>query len=418
MWKCNKCNKTVPGKPMPPIRCNCGIVDNNPIYELDIIENKKRYNSLEFYNGLENNKFTSKRSEISINDFKNICVQCPNFTGTRCEYATGGCEESKINLWQYWLRKGNCPIGKWTPNKSLGVVNNLAVVSCYYNPCHYQRPKENYFRYKEGIEKDNVPLYTIELAFDDDEFEIDSTFKIRGTREKHLLWQKERLLNYAIKQIPLEYDAIAWIDMDVLFDNEHWVDQTKHALQFNHVIQPWETMLFLDLEENSTYERKSCGWYYANKKDEYKNLGIAHPGFAWAARAEWIRKYGLYDYMVTGGGDSMMLPGFTDCYLYIIESLNSNWIHHTRQWSKAVYKEVQGKFSFIPGTIRHLFHGDRRKRMYVKRWKLLKDAGFNPATDIYIDDNCLLTWTDFAIQEKSDMVKWIKLYFNLRDEDG
>lgn len=42
-----------------------------------------------------------------------ICRVCDRFTGTRCSLATGGCEESRENLWSHWLRRGSCPEGQW-----------------------------------------------------------------------------------------------------------------------------------------------------------------------------------------------------------------------------------------------------------------------------------------------------------------
>ena len=44
---------------------------------------------------------------------REVCHECDRYTGTRCELATGGCEESRRNLWTHWLRRGKCPEGKW-----------------------------------------------------------------------------------------------------------------------------------------------------------------------------------------------------------------------------------------------------------------------------------------------------------------
>ena len=40
-----------------------------------------------------------------------------------------------------------------------------------------------------------------------------------------LLWQKEALLNLALKHIPGHIQYIAWIDCDVLFEDDHWITE-------------------------------------------------------------------------------------------------------------------------------------------------------------------------------------------------
>jgi hypothetical protein len=44
-----------------------------------------------------------------------------------------------------------------------------------------------------------------------------------------VLWQKERLLNLAIKLVPLHVKSIAWLDCDVIFDRPDWADSRALA---------------------------------------------------------------------------------------------------------------------------------------------------------------------------------------------
>ena len=48
---------------------------------------------------------------IALN--RSTCLVCPRHTGVYCSLATGGCEESRCNLWSHWLRRGKCPEGRW-----------------------------------------------------------------------------------------------------------------------------------------------------------------------------------------------------------------------------------------------------------------------------------------------------------------
>jgi hypothetical protein len=45
-----------------------------------------------------------------------------------------------------------------------------------------------------------------------------------------VLWQKERLLNLAIKSVPLYVKNIAWLDCDVIFDRSDWADRANAQL--------------------------------------------------------------------------------------------------------------------------------------------------------------------------------------------
>src|SRR5262245_1464322 len=83
-----------------------------------------------------------------------------------------------------------------------------------------------------------VPLVTVELSFDG-HFELSGTdadilIQISGGA---LLWQKERLLNVAVRCVPQNVDAIAWIDCDVLFENEDWFRDAESQLAKVNIVQ-------------------------------------------------------------------------------------------------------------------------------------------------------------------------------------
>ena len=62
-------------------------------------------------------------------------------------------------------------------------------------------------------------LFTIELAFDD-HHQIppgDRVYRIKGSLPANLMWQKERLLNILMENIPDDYRHIAWCDGDIVF---------------------------------------------------------------------------------------------------------------------------------------------------------------------------------------------------------
>ena len=120
----------------------------------------------------------------------------------------------------------------------------LAAVSCFFNPMKYKRPVENWRRFREAL-RDDVPLYSIELSFDG-EFQTDCTWKVQGNIQDHLMWQKERLLNLAIERVPDKYDKIAWLDTDLLFLHDTWVEDVEELLDEKPVAQLFDRVVALD----------------------------------------------------------------------------------------------------------------------------------------------------------------------------
>lgn len=303
------------------------------------------------------------------------------------------------------------------PEAPFQPIQRLAVITSYFNPCGYQRIRENYRRFQDGLERAGVELFTAELAFEEQPFEIpDATLQLRGS-DRNLLWQKERLLNLLIPRLPEDVDAIAWIDADILFLNPDWPAATCQALERRAVVQLYRDSYTLLPQGDLQHVKKSTGWYYAHDPARFTHFGHSHPGFAWAARAGWLRRHGLLDDCVTGGGDCLMVKGMADCTLYIERWLNPEWRTSIDAWASAVQAEIDGAFGYVPGAILHLYHGSRENRRYVERWSYQTDYAFDPQADIERDTNGLIRWTEQALAEKPEMVRRVREYFALRRED-
>ena len=101
-------------------------------------------------------------------------------------------------------------------------------ITSYYNPVRYKRRLSNYRMFRANLD---IPLVTVELSFDD-EFELgqndaDRLIQISGGA---VLWQKERLLNLAIKAVPSNVKNIAWFDCDTILQRPDWVEEANRQL--------------------------------------------------------------------------------------------------------------------------------------------------------------------------------------------
>lgn len=289
---------------------------------------------------------------------------------------------------------------------------NLHVITCLFNPADSYRLRENYHTFRRHL--GDVPVTTVELLFPGQQRstapEDPRAFVIAGDRHRHGLWQKERLLNLAIKTLPNDCDAIAWIDADVIFERGDWVDATCHALERFHVCQIWSNAWWLNQVDGIDRRIESIA-----SKMNRQSPDWGHPGFAWAARRDFLEGTGgLFDCDPIGGGDTWMMWGFTGrCRNESMVSsppLTDAW----ERWAARALEVTQGRVGLVPGGVYHLYHGEYQNRSYVQRTKAKADYHFDPGRDVRIDDMGLYEWTG----ANPGLEQFVRDYFPSRQDDG
>lgn len=90
---------------------------------------------------------------------------------------------------------------------------------------------------------------------------------------------------------------------------------------------------------------------------------------------------------------------------------HSEWQPVVRAWCNSFGPHNVG---FIPGNVRHLFHGYRSDRHYRERHVLLSTHRYDPQTDVRIGENGLLEWCS----DKPDLHAAVREYFMSRNEDS
>lgn len=310
-------------------------------------------------------------------------------------------------------RRGLSP-GHVYPRLPHRPIERIAAITCHFNPCGYERLETNYHRFAADLPED-LDLWTIELAFGDELFRLPDgsrMMRVRGT-ERHVLWQKERLLNLLIEQLPAEYDAIAWLDADFLWLNPAWVEDAKRRLETHAAVQLFDHVQDLDPDGQSIMRLPG---YVHHRKTTGK---IGRPGGAWAARRDCLAS-GLYDRHALGGGDQAMLYAWEGRPEELPSRLNysPSWLEHYQAWAAEAYAGVQGSLDCVPGDVLHLYHGTRANRQYGERYQIFQEHAYDLSTDVEIDpDTGLLQWTEFALDRKPEMVRRVRDYFWQRRED-
>jgi hypothetical protein len=307
------------------------------------------------------------------------------------------------------------------------MASDLWAITSYFNPCRYKTKRDNFDIFMAGMKRANVNLLVVELAFDDEEFELpesEGTLRLRGSG---VMWQKERLLNVAAAKLPASCTKVAWLDCDLIFEDPNWFERTSEALDRFMVVQPFDVAVRLprgvqyddgDGEFYTSYGRIFHQRPALARTGEFVHHG--HTGFAWAARRELFDECGLYDACLTGSGDHLMSHAFaagmrhSPCMPRIIGRQQEHYIRHFLAWGTKARDLVAGKLGAVPGKLLHLWHGDLVNRRYGEMNQQFKTFDFNPDRDMRYDENGLWEWNEAP----EHLRQWASDFFWLRREDG
>jgi len=301
-------------------------------------------------------------------------------------------------------------------------------ITCYFNPVGYHRRLENYRMFRQRLK---VPLVAVELSFDD-KFQLtpgDAEVLVQ-VHSSSILWQKERLLNVALKSLPDGCDKVAWLDCDILFEKDDWVERASRALDEFALLHLFHERNELPMDFTSdTPEWKSC----------LKSRSVVHTmalgettaqeaslsggplkgltsGLAWASHGDVLDQHGFYDACIVGSGDKAILSaalGTFDDFARTRE-MNLRSTEHYQAWAKPYFERVRGRIGYLLGGIFHLWHGDLHNRRNLERHRLFAQFNFDPYTDIALDPNGCWRWNS----DKTEMHTFVKNYFESRKEDG
>jgi hypothetical protein len=265
------------------------------------------------------------------------------------------------------------------------------------------------------------PLFVVECAIDDDlEMALPSEPFLRF-RSHAALWQKERLLNEAIRQLPERFTKVAWIDADVLFANADWAVDASRLLDEFAVVQLCEQIVRLPRGRHA-YMGHGEVWdsfaaVYRNEPNAMLGGDFGahgHTGIGWAARRSVLEHGGLYDACIVGGADHFIAHAFcgdweSACITRMMGA-NSSWHRHASEWAKSVYPLVRAQMGVVPGAALHLWHGDMASRQHARRYEPLHLASFDPARDIERDEIGSWRWSG----DKTDLYEAVGRYIKAR----
>lgn len=301
------------------------------------------------------------------------------------------------------------------------IEEKLNVIIVISNPCQYAR---RYILAKQFIERmkneDYVELFIVELAYNNQKFIITN-----DKNKNHLqlrtnsapLWHKENMINIGINKLfPNNWKSVAWIDADIEFENTDWALNTLKILNGSKdIIQLFSHAIDMDLNEDAMNIFPSFGFQYCKSRKYTNNnpINFWHPGFAWACnRKTYDKMGGLFENSILGSGDhNMALSIIGNANKSLNKNVNEDYLNDLLNFQNKI-KNI--RLGYIPGVIRHYYHGSKKNRKYQERWQILVNNNYSPFKHIKKDINGLLIPTENCPQKLLDD---IYNYFLERNED-
>jgi hypothetical protein len=305
------------------------------------------------------------------------------------------------------------------------MCSDIWVLTSYFNSRGYESKRLNFARFLEGMHSVCAPVLVVELAFGEAPFELLNVDPCLRLRCECILWQKERLLNLALKQLPPSCTKVAWVDCDILFEDPEWLEKASLALDRFPVIQPFSEAVRLPRNHA----------LYSGEGEVYRGFGAklaenrqsvtagafdlhGHTGFAWAARRGVLEASGFYDASITGSGDHLMAHAMmgdfeSECVKSMVGH-SGRFRAHFVKWAERAFALVNGSVGFTPGRVLHLWHGNTEQRRYYLRNAQLQSFSFNPEEDLMIDHHGAWKWAS----NKPALHRWARNFFMSRNEDG
>ncbi len=317
-----------------------------------------------------------------------------------------------------------------TPPSEPGTpASPLWAITSYFNPAGYRRRLENFRLFRQALP---VPLLVVECGGEDGVLQLqprDAERVVQCPRGA-ALFQKERLLNHALRFLPPHCRYVAWMDCDVILRGREWPARAVAALANNPLVQLFSTVYDLrpgltrvdwsaDLDAQSWRSRPSVTQVLADGvsiDDTMHRHTPSSSGMAWAARRELLEQHGLYDRCIIGGGDTAMA-----CAAWGRPDLLIGRHHMNGAQARDYLAWASGLRAALPGPpdhlrdqpLAHLWHGTREDRQYQSRHVALRAHDFDPHADIAIDTDGAWIWSS----PKPALHACLRDYFARRQED-
>jgi len=263
---------------------------------------------------------------------------------------------------------------KYTKNNT----TDTCVAIAFARPVEFKNPVKNIKLVLQDLKKANIPVFTIELLFDNQTNVIDNPTKTVYSNSR--IVSKENLWNILEKEIPKQYSKIIFLDADIRLTNPDWFNLSSSLLEDNDLIQTHsETYLNLDIDID--YSGKDIQRLIKLSTDKISvakglkenlinnNIHEFWVGYSVGITRNFYKKIGgFYDKAILGQGDTLFWQCFASNFALPqqIQQTFTTLKSYKNYYDKN--KLHKFKIDYVKDCIAcHLFHGIKKKRNYADR---------------------------------------------------
>jgi len=261
----------------------------------------------------------------------------------------------------------------------------LFIILPYFNYCHFQRRRQLFIEFVERYRHTpGIALVVVEAALQGEAFDLPNpmpdVFAHFRVISQDPIWLKENLINIGVSKLPDDWRMMAWVDADITFMNENWVEETKASLTNAplNVIQMFKTAANLGPSEEVYRLDRGFAWCILENAQPGKSASSGssgksgnsgkytdmHPGFAWAcSRKAYEAMGGLVDWAVLGSGDRhMALALIGDAVGSAPGGIHDDYKERLQALEQRC-KAGNLRLGVINGTVLHHWHGRLADRL-------------------------------------------------------
>lgn len=307
-------------------------------------------------------------------------------------------------------------------------MKTLHVISVVSNPLNWNSRAYLFRKFIEDVlkTKQNLVDYSVEIHVVECLYAAQTTCLTEDLLKSihyipvssdSVIWNKENLINIAISKLPSDWEYVAWVDGDIVFNNENWVVDTINVLDEHAVCQLWTEAHDLRVDGSTMMVHKSfCSQLDKARASKEPKLYVGlHSGYAWGATRQAIEALGgLYDVGILGSADNYMAWAFLGKVDAIIANRAMTEAEKQYLYDFQEKATAFANLGSVPGVIEHYYHGSKKDRGYSWRWKLAYDYDFDPAADVSFNADGVIQFAG----NKPDLELAVLDYFQRRAEDS
>ena len=308
-------------------------------------------------------------------------------------------------------------------------MDEVEIITYHYNLTQSKNLTRTYNVWIESLKNLAPHIKCYEVVFDGRKPEIEGSIVIPADSKKNCMWQKESLMNLAIKNIPDHKKYFFWIDHDQCYEDPTWlmqcIEKINNGFDF---IQLFRTNYYLD-KTFSILSQSNSRAYVCHEQDAggSRNKRGA-PGLGWACDIKALKKIAPLPNTMIGSGDEYLAAGVLRQSDWMDHLMGSRLypIYH-QELDKYTKKAREHIISHVKMTMNlyfntsytnsdsfHLWHGDFRNRQYNSRYNIISECKINIDEDVFINDNGLLEFKEHKLDAAGRLYK----FFTDRKEDG